>query len=120
MSKTLRIIFILVVVVISTAIGAHKTIARQDARHVIRECMAATEAMEKSPPGFARADEFVRRIRAIDTKGAPKDLVDALHEHIDLLERSLIAARAGNDTKVLDAQVAAAKERFATAVRKYW
>ena len=108
------------VVIISTAIGAHKIIARQHARHVIRECMAATEAMEKSPPGFARADEFVRRIRAIDTTGAPKDLVDALHEHIDLLDRSLIAARAGQDTKELDERVAAAKERFAAVVRKYW
>jgi len=98
-----------------------RSIAGQSpARRVIRECMAATEALGNSPTGFDRVDEFIRRVRAIDTDGAPQDLVQALHEHIDALEQSLKAGREGKNTKQLDMQVAAAKERFATEVRKYW
>ena len=94
--------------------------SQEHAQRVIRECMAATEALEKSPPGFTRAEEFIRRIRAIDTRGAPHDLVTALNEHIDLLDQSVAAFRQGKDHKQLDEQVGAAKERFATEVRKYW
>jgi hypothetical protein len=96
------------------------TASRQQARRVIRECMAATEALDKSPPGFARAEEFIRRIRAIDTHGAPQDLVDALHADADALARGLAAAHDGKDTKELDEQAAAAKERLAKLIRKYW
>src|SRR4051812_41448921 len=63
------------------------------ARHVIRECMAATDALEKSPPGVARVEGFIRRIRAIDTTGAPANLVQAMHEHIDALDRGTAALR---------------------------
>lgn len=93
---------------------------RQQARRVIRECMTAVQELDNSPAGFARAEEFVRHIRAIDTRGAPKDLVDALHADADALERSLVAARQGKDTTEPDEQAAAAKERFAAMVRKYW
>ena len=110
-------LFLLALYFFSDSVGP---IQYQRARQVIRDCMAATDALEKSPPGFARADEFVRRIKAIDTRGTPDDLVAALHEHIDLLEQSLAAFREGKDHEQLDQQVAVAKERFATKVRKYW
>jgi hypothetical protein len=108
------------VVVAATLVGVRGLVRQQHARQVIRECMAATDALDKSPPGFARGEEFIRRIRAIDTRGAPDDLVAALHEHIDLLERSFQALREGKEHAELDKEVAAAKDRFATKVRKYW
>ena len=108
------------VVLASVLVGVRSIIRQQHARQVIRECVAATDALEKSPPGLARGEEFIRRVKAIDTRGAPDDLVAALHEHIGLLERSVAAFREGKDHEQLDQQVAAAKERFATVVRKYW
>lgn len=77
---------------VSVLSGAHGIVRQQHARYVIRECMAATQSLERSPPGFARAEEFIRRIRAVDTSGAPGDLVKALHDHADALERSIAAA----------------------------
>ena len=120
MSRPLRIVLVLALVLASILFGVRGLRRQQHARQVIRECMAATDTLEKSPPGFARGDEFIRRIKAIDTRGAPNDLVAALHEHIDLLERSFAALREGKDHEQLDKQVAAAKERFAAKVRKYW
>jgi len=95
-------------------------IPQKRAKQVIRECMAASDALQKSPPGLARVDEFIRRIRSIDTRGAPEDLVTALHDHADAMAQAEKAARTGSESKQLDDQIAAAKERFAAAVRKYW
>ena len=120
MSRRFRIVLVLAVVLASVLVGARGIVRQQHAGRVIRECMAATEALHNSPPGFERGEEFIRRIRAIDTRGAPNDLVAALHEHIDLLDRSVRAAREGKDHEQLDKQVAEAKERFATKVKKYW
>src|SRR5688572_3749375 len=119
MSKRVRIVLVLVVVLASVLVGVRGIVRHYHAGQVIRECMAATDALQKSPPGFERVDEFIRRIRAIDTRGAPDDLVAALHEHIDLLDQSIQAVREGKDHQQLDKQVAAAKERFATKVKKY-
>ena len=113
-------LLLLVYYIAGGGLDLRRMAGQSPARRVIRECMAATETLDKSRAGFARADGFIRRIRAIDTDGAPGDLVQALHEHVDALERSLKAASEGKDTRQLDEQVVAAKERFATAVRKYW
>jgi hypothetical protein len=119
MSKKQRLILISAVVVVSILFGVRGILQQQHARRVIKECAAAGETLEKSPPGFERADTFIQRLRAIDTSAAPADLARAIHDYADAMERAIGAVKNGKESKQLDDEMAATKERFVAVMKNY-
>lgn len=119
MSKKQRLILILVVVALSILFGVRGILQQQHARRFIRECAAAEETLEKSPPGFERADAFIQRLRAVDTNGVPADLVKAIHDYADAMDRAMEAVKNGKESKQLDDEMAATKERFLVVMKNY-
>ena len=51
----------------------------------------------KLPPGLARGEDFLRRLKAIDTSYLPPEMKQALSDYIEADERGLIAIEAGRD-----------------------
>lgn len=88
-------------------------------RQVIEEVSAASAASQKLPPGIERAEMFMSKIKAIRTGYAPAEFKQALQDYISAFEQSLAAAKAGQDTTKLDANIAEAKQRIAECYRKY-
>jgi hypothetical protein len=119
MSKKQRLILISVVLVVSVWFGFRGIFQQQHARQVIKECNAAADALEKSPPGFERADAFVQRLRAIDTSATPADLAKAIHDYADAMDRAIEAVKNGKESKQLNDEMAAARERFVTVMKNY-
>src|ERR1043165_5720450 len=73
-----------------------------------RKMHSALEELQKSPPGFERAEKYLARLKAIENPYAPDDLKQALADYISAFERSLEAGKAGRDTTQFDQEMDAA------------
>src|SRR4051812_397930 len=86
---------------------------------LLRDMNAIMKDAEKLPPGIPRAEELVRRIKALDPGLAPVECKQALRDYTAALEGSLEAMKAGRDFTQYDAAMADAKQRLADCFRKY-
>ena len=80
---------------------------------------AAWTESQKLPPGFARGEDFLRRLKAINTDHAPPELKQALSDYIAACEKGLIAMEAGRDAPAESKAMAEARERMIAIERKY-
>lgn len=88
-------------------------------QQLLQEMNTITKDQEKLPPGIPRAEEFLRRVKALDPGLAPAEVKQALRDYIAALEGSLQALKSGRDTTQYDASMADAKQRLADCFRKY-
>ena len=86
---------------------------------ILRDMNAIMKDVDKLPPGIPRAEELVRRLKAIDPGLAPAECKEALRDYTAALEGSLQAMKSGRDTTQFDAAMADAKQRLADCFRKY-
>ena len=86
---------------------------------LLRDMNAIMNDADKLPPGIPRAEELVRRLKALDPGLAPAEGKQALRDYTAALEGSLQAMKSGRDTTQYDASVADAKQRLADCFRKY-
>jgi len=84
-----------------------------------RKMNSALQELQKSPPGFERAEKYLIRLNAIENPYAPDDLKQALSDYISACERSLEAGKAGRDTTPFDQQMNAAKQRIFVIEKRY-
>lgn len=74
---------------------------------------------QKLPPGFARGEDFLRRLKAINTDHAPPELKQALLDYIAAYEKGLMAMEAGRDAPAESKAMAEARERMIAIEQKY-
>ena len=86
---------------------------------LLNDMNAVMKDVEKLPPGIPRAQELVRRLKALDPGLAPAECKQALRDYTAALEGSLEAMKAGRETTQYDAPMADAKQRLADCFRKY-
>jgi hypothetical protein len=75
--------------------------------------------VEKLPPGTPRAEELVRRLKALDPGSAPTEVKQALRDYTAALGGSLEAMKTGRETTQYDASIADAKQKLADCFHKY-
>ena len=85
-------------------------IHRREARVVAAEVASARADIEKTPPGFERPAEYVRRLRAIDVAQASPKLRQTFAAYADAMERSLELMKQHQDTTAAD-QICAQKAK---------
>jgi hypothetical protein len=88
-------------------------------RFVMQDFADAVTRLEQSPPGIARAETFLGRLRTIKTGYAPREVKQALNDYIVALQNSIQALKSGQDTKPYDAALAQAKQKLIRSCRKY-
>ena len=89
-------------------------------RFIDQDLGAALAESQKLPPGFARAEDYLRRLKAIKTAYAPPEMQQALFDYIAAYEKSLIATEAGRGVPPGDSKaMIEAKERLVAAEQKY-
>ena len=86
---------------------------------LLNDMNAVMKEVEKLPPGIPRAQELVRRLKALDPGLAPAECKQALRDYTAALEGSLETMKAGRETTQYDAPMADAKQRLADCFRKY-
>jgi hypothetical protein len=79
---------------------------------VEREYVAAVEHLNQSPPGIQRAEEYLQRLRAINTQHAPSQIQQDLRDYTDTVEQSLNVLKAGGDASVFDKKFAEEKAKL--------
>lgn len=92
---------------------------RSSTRNVMQELITIAAASEKSPPGMARAEQFLRRLKAVDTRSAPPEVKAALQDYIAAFEGGIEARKSGRDFAQYDLACAEAKQRLAGCFEKY-
>ena len=88
-------------------------------RFIDQDLGAAWTESQKLPPGFARGEDYLRRLKSIKTAYAPAELQQALFDYIAAYERVLIAMEAGRDAPEQSKAMAEARERMLAVERKY-
>jgi hypothetical protein len=74
-------------------------LARETHVHgILKDIGVAFEQSEKLPLGHARAEDVIRRLRAINTAYAPADMKQALQDYTNAFKRLLDATESGRDT----------------------
>src|SRR3954453_17399093 len=66
-------------------------VRRTHVRFVDEDLGKAWTESQKLPPGFERGEDFLRRLKAIDTNYLPQEMKQALFDYIAAYERGLIA-----------------------------
>jgi hypothetical protein len=74
------------------------------------------KSLEQAPPGITRAEEFVRRLKAIDTGRAPAEVKHALAEYAAAMEQALVALKAGQDTAPFDRRIGERRQSLIDAI----
>jgi hypothetical protein len=119
MTKRHLLIFTAIASPLFAAWCIYDLVRQHDTRDIVVEFSTAVKAMEQTPPGTERAEQFVRRIKAINTGHAPAEVKQALADYITAMERGLTAAQARQDTTALDQTIAERKQALIDAVNKY-
>jgi DNA repair ATPase RecN len=88
-------------------------------RHVSRDLYAVVNQVDQKPPTIARAEEFLHKLQAIDTKYAPTELQEALQEYITSVEQPLSAWKSGQDTTAYDQKIRERSQKLRAALKKY-
>jgi hypothetical protein len=88
-------------------------------RFIEEDLSAAWTASQKLPLGFPRAEDYLRRLKAIKTAYAPAEMQQALFDYIAAYEKGLIAMEAGRDAPEQSKAMADARERMLAVERKY-
>ncbi|HSI14501.1 MAG TPA: hypothetical protein VK961_20795 [Chthoniobacter sp.] len=94
-------------------------VRHRDTRYIVEQMNAAENSLEHSPPGIERADEFVRRLKKIDTAHAPTEVKQALADYATAMEEGLAVLRAQKDATSFDRVIAEKKQSLLIAVEKY-
>jgi hypothetical protein len=89
------------------------------ARAVDREWRAALDASRKLPLGIERAEDFLARLKHIDTSYAPDEFKRAMANFIAALEADIIALKAGQDFAPYDKALAQAQQKLVVVSKKY-
>jgi hypothetical protein len=112
-------------VIFSTANGifcvysfAHQ-VRQTHVRFVDEDLGAAWKESRKVPEGFARGEDYLRRLKAIKTRWAPPEMKEALFDYIAAYEKGLIATEAGRDASTEAKAMAQAKDRLVAVEQKY-
>jgi hypothetical protein len=88
-------------------------------RHIAHEYYAAIEQLNQSPPGIQRADEFLRRIKTIDTQHAPLQIQQDFQEYANTLDQALRVLKKGGDASVYDKEFGEEKAKLDVDFKKY-
>ncbi len=80
----------------------------------------ALDASRAQPAGIAQMDDFLVRLRRIDTGHAPAEVKQALADYIAALEAAIKAFRAGESLVPYDLEMDKAQKKLAAAVNKHW
>jgi len=86
-------------------------------RRLERGLNEAMDVLRKSPPGIARAEEFLRKLRAVDTQSTPDDLKQALQDYITATQQGLDVLKSGGSMIGPEKKMAAASEKLNLLLR---
>lgn len=89
------------------------------AHRIANDVYSAVDTLQKSPPGIARANDFVNRLKAIDTSCAPDELKKALHDYIVAAEGILRSYESSNVLAATNTSMEVEKLKLITAIRKW-
>jgi hypothetical protein len=88
-------------------------------RQVKRQYDAAIEQLHQSPPGIARAEEFVQKLKAIKIDDAPPKIQQDLQEYADTLDQALQTLKKSGNTTAYDKTIAKERDKLAADFQKY-
>jgi hypothetical protein len=89
------------------------------ARAVAREWHVALDASRKLPLGIERAEDFLARLKHIDTRYAPDEFKRAMANHIGALEADINALKTGQDFAPYDKALAQTQQELVVVSHKY-
>ncbi len=121
-TKAGRVAFSAIVMIsgVFSIYGFIDLVREKHVRFIDQDLGAALAESQKLPPGFAQAEDYLRRLKAIKTAYAPPEMQQALFDYIAAYEKALIAMEAGRDVPPDHAKaMIEAKERLVAAEQKY-
>ena len=89
-------------------------------RALDRDLKIALDASRSHPAGIAQMEDFLARLKRIDTGYAPTDVKAALADYIAALEAAIKAFRAGEDLAPYDREMEKAQKKLAAVVNEHW
>ena len=89
-------------------------------RALDRNLKTALDASRSQPAGIAQMEDFLVRLKRIDTGHAPAEVKGALADYIAALEAALRAFRAGESLVPYDLEMDKAQKKLAAAVNEHW
>ena len=92
---------------------------RSHTRQLAQELVSIAETTNKMDPGISKAEELLRRVKAVDPGLAPPEVKQALRDYIAALEGALVAMKAGRDASQYDLPMEQAHQRLGELFRKY-
>jgi hypothetical protein len=95
------------------------TVHETHIRFIDQDLRAAWTESQKLPLGFARGEDYLRRLKSIKTAYAPSDFKQALSDYIGAYERSLIMMEAGRDPSAETKPMSEARARMIAIEREY-
>ena len=88
-------------------------------RKVDRQIGKVIKLWRSRPEGIERAEEFIERIRKINTSRAPPDVREALTEYVNALDDALDAYKSGQKTARFDVVIAQKKTALDETIKKH-
>ena len=89
-------------------------------RALDRDLKTALDASHSQPAGIAQLENFLVRLKRIDTGHAPAAVKEALADYIVALEAAIKAFRAGENLAPYDAEMEKAQKKLAAVVNDHW
>jgi hypothetical protein len=111
--------FILIPLCLAGGLWSLRSLKQDHGAHGISEQIAAArESAERMPPGTLRADEFIRRLKAIDPGNAPQAVKEALRDYVTAMEESLQAMKRHQDITSFEKVCALKAKALTDAIHK--
>jgi hypothetical protein len=99
--------------------GIFAMIRQNRVRSFDQQLGAAWHESQKLPPGFGRGEDFLARLKAIDTTSLPADLRQALSDYIAAFQAGVEAFMAGRDDPSSSKKMGEALQRIRALEQKY-
>ncbi|HEY1769956.1 MAG TPA: hypothetical protein VGG02_06845 [Chthoniobacterales bacterium] len=109
----------LLVVALWGGYGVFTEIRQNRVRSFDQQLGAAWREAQKLPPGFGRGEDFLARLKAIDTTSLPADLRQALSDYIAAYQAGVEAFMAGRDDPASSKKMGQALLRIRALEQKY-
>ena len=89
-------------------------------RALDRDLKTALDASRSQPAGIAQMEDFLLRLKRIDTGHAPAEVKGALADYVAALEAALRAFTAGESLVPYDLEMDKAQKKLAAVVNEHW
>jgi hypothetical protein len=79
----------------------------------------ANAELNRGPANISKLQNYVRSLRAIDTRGAPSEVQQTFNDYIIVFERATTEFQVTGKSGIADQQIASTQKAFAETVKRY-